>query len=98
MEIEFKGEYLSGKCDLDVTKMICVPSKEHYNEVDICLKADSDTGMNISVCVIDGVSLPFDQKKILGYEIVRRWNECSRLENLIKSNQLQTINNHENQH
>ena len=90
MEIEFKGEYLSGKCDLDTTNMICIPAKEKYNEVDICLKSDNETGANVSVCVIDGLSLPYDQKKILGYEIVRRWNELARLKQ--ENEQLQKEN------
>lgn len=66
----FKGRIVNGTMDLSITPMICVPSKPHYAEVDICLQ----DGWNHVVAEIVGDSLSFEEKKKLGYEIVKRWN------------------------
>lgn len=88
MEIDFSGEYVTGKCNLDTTDMVCVPSKPHYNEVDLCLKSDGREGMNVAFCTINTKALSFEEKKKLGYEIERRWNELARLQQENKQLQL----------
>lgn len=90
MEIEYKGEYVRGMCNLDTTDMVCVPSKPQYGDVDLCLKSDNHTGMNVAFCTISTKSLPFKEKKKLGYEIERRWNELARLQQ--ENEQLQLKN------
>lgn len=66
----FKGKYLNGTIDLSITEMVCIPSKPHYAEVDLCLKDN----WNHVVAQIVGESLSFEEKKKLGYEIEKRWN------------------------
>jgi hypothetical protein len=70
-KLNFKGNIINGEINMDITEMICIPSKPQYQEVDLCLKS----GMNIVIGEIVGNSLSFDEKKKLGYEIAKRWNE-----------------------
>lgn len=59
-----------------IAEMVCVPSKPHYAEVDLCLKSGDDgkSGMNMVVGQVVGSWLSFEEKKKLGYEIEKRWN------------------------
>ena len=78
--LKFTGETASGEMDLNVTKMVCVPSKPHYAEVDLCLK----DGMNVVIGQVVGSWLSFDEKKKLGYEIERRWNRQDPMDKLVE--------------
>jgi hypothetical protein len=78
-ELIFKGMVFNGSLDLTEAKMVCVPSKPHYADVDICLKSDN---CNIGVAGIENDSLSFEEKKKLGYEIVKRWNAADRVAEL----------------
>jgi hypothetical protein len=78
-ELKFHGDYIkggAGTIDLDLAEMVCVPSKPHYAEVDLCLRSGDDgkSGMNMVIGEVVGNWLSFDEKKKLGYEIERRWN------------------------
>ena len=66
----FKGKMVNGTLDLNTVQMVCVPSKPHYAEVDLCLK----DGWSFVVAEVVGNSLSFEEKKKLGYEIEKRWN------------------------
>ena len=77
MEIEFKGEIISGKMNLDNTKMVCIP-KHKYQDVDLCLKSDNDKGFNILFAEIKCTGLSYEEKKKIGYEIERRWNSTNQ--------------------
>lgn len=78
-ELIFKGTVFNGSLDLVETQMVCVPSKPHYADVDICLRSDN---CNIMVAAIDNNCLSFEEKKKLGYEIEKRWNEGDRIAEL----------------
>lgn len=73
-ELNFNGDYANGSIQMNTTNMVCVPSKEIYAEVDICLKADNDKGMNLCIGKVVGNWLSFKEKQKLGYEIEKRWN------------------------
>ena len=77
-ELKFKGYIFNGIMELDTTKMVCVPSKPKYADVDICLK----DGMNVVIARIYNDDLSFEEKKKLGYEIATRWNNQPRIEQL----------------
>ncbi len=78
-ELTFKGIVFNGSLELDSTAMVCVPSKPHYAQVDICLRADC----NVVVASIDNNCLSFEEKQKLGHEIVKRWNDYAELKNQI---------------
>ena len=71
---------IAGTIDMDRAKMVCVPSKPHYAEVDLCMRSgdDGNSGMEVVVGEVVGNWLSFEEKKRLGYEIERRWNESIR--------------------
>jgi len=73
MDIEFKGNIVSGNCDLEYTKLVCVPSHK-YQTVELCLKSNGTKGMNIVIGSID-CAIDYPDKKKLGFEIEKRWNE-----------------------
>ena len=72
------GGFFSGTIDMKSAEMVCVPSKEQYAEVDLCLK----DGMNFQVAEILGKSLSFAEKKKLGKEIESRWNQAKEIDDL----------------
>ena len=68
--ITFNGNYIEGSVDLNEIKMICIPSKPQYKEVNICFK----DGMNIQIGEIAGKSVSFEDRIKIGKEIAKRWN------------------------
>ena len=68
-KIVFKGNRIEGEIPFSY-EMVCIPSKDKYSEVDLCLK----DGMNIQIAEINGKSATFESRKELGYEIEKRWN------------------------
>ena len=92
MNIKFTGDIVSGDCDLEKTKMVCVPSHK-YQTVELCLKSDEKKGFNIVIGSVD-CAIDYSDKKKLGLEIEKRWNQ--ELNNIIKteenkSNSLKSI-------
>jgi hypothetical protein len=73
MVIEFKGDIVSGDCDLEITKLVCVPSHK-YQTVELCLKSNGTKGWNIVIGAID-CAIDYSDKKKLGLEIEKRWND-----------------------
>lgn len=51
--LKFQGKIVNGIMDMDTTKMVCVPHRK-YKAVDLCLKSDSSTGMNLIVGEVRG--------------------------------------------
>jgi hypothetical protein len=82
--LKFNGDIVSGDLDLQNSEMLCVPAKEHYNIVDIAFKNPGQS-MNISVAEISASWLNYENKKVLGYEIEKRWNAAKQSEDLIAS-------------
>lgn len=70
----FKGRIFNGDMDLNKAKLICIPSKPHYAEVDLCL-TEGEYSLNVVVAQILNNDLSFEEKKKLGYEMARRWNQ-----------------------
>lgn len=83
-ELIFKGQVFNGSLDMSLTEFVCVPSKPHYAAVDLCLRENGTTGPNICVADIDNNCLSFDEKKKLGFEIEKRWNQHSKLIDLLE--------------
>ena len=79
-EIIFTGEYANGTIDMDIAEMLCIPSKPHYAEVNLCLRSGDDgkSGMNMVIGEVVGSWLSFEEKKKLGYEIANRWNKSNK--------------------
>lgn len=73
-KLSFSGDIANGNLDMNTTKMVCVPSKPRYAEVDLCLKSDNSKGMNLCIGQIVSDWLTFEEKQKLGYEIEKRWN------------------------
>jgi len=82
--ITFRGNIASGDMNLDTAILVCVPSKERYNEVDICIASDENS-TNLRVGDCDSTWLPWDDRKKLGYEIARRWNIIPNIGSAVKS-------------
>ncbi|MCG7545366.1 hypothetical protein MHM93_14390 [Pseudoalteromonas sp. MM17-2] len=83
-ELIFSGAVFNGSIDMDETEFVCVPSKPHYAAVDLCLRANGDAGPNIAIADINNNSLPFEQKKKLGHEMEKRWNNQPKLVELLE--------------
>ena len=81
MELTFNGDIVSGTLKLDEAEMVCVPAKEHYNSVALCFR-NPTSSMNIEVAGIECNWLDYENKKLLGYEIEKRWNASNRVEEL----------------
>ena len=79
-EITFKGDIVTGELELNDAEMVCVPAKEQYNTVDLTLRS----GMNIQVAEIHVNWLDYKNKKVLGYEIEKRWNLTPKLIDLLE--------------
>lgn len=77
MRIKLKSKYIEMDFDTKDIKMLSVPSKPKYHQVDLCLTNKDGKSMNVCIASLDFCSSEnFEDAQKLGEEIARRWNEC----------------------
>lgn len=83
--IRLKSDFCKGEIYLDTAEMVCIPSKPHYQEVELAFKR----GANLVIATVNENCIPFEDRIILGNEIEKRWNAYPELKKRI--DQLETI-------
>ena len=68
--------------DLNTTEMSCIPSKEKYSEVDLCL----NSGVPIQIGeILRKKLLSFEDRIKIGKEVEKRWNSYNQTNEKINS-------------
>ena len=81
MIITPKLEYVEGNFDTKNSEMVCVP-KWKYRTVELCIKAGNWNIPMAEIKLYDSdrfkeADETFEDAKVFGEEIARRWNECN---------------------
>ena len=74
MNIKLKGNYIDLDFDTERATLVSIPSKEKYHQVDIALVPDKNYAPIVIATLEFSQKENFEDLKILGEEIARRWN------------------------
>lgn len=74
MNIKLKGNYIDLDFDTERATLESIPSKEKYHQVDIAIVPDKNYAPIVIATLEFSQNENFEDLKMLGEEIARRWN------------------------